>query len=33
MWHAWVMGEVFTGFLSGDPNENDKWEDLGITLR
>jgi hypothetical protein len=37
MWHAWGMGEVFTGFWLGGPKVRDHWEDLGvggkITLR
>jgi hypothetical protein len=30
MWHAWGMGEVFTGFWLGGPNVRDHWEDLGV---
>jgi hypothetical protein len=30
MWHAWVRGEVFTGFWLGGPKARDLWEDLGI---
>jgi hypothetical protein len=24
------MGEMFTGFWLGGPNEKDHWEDLGV---
>jgi hypothetical protein len=30
MWHAWVRGEVFTGFWLGIPRVRDHWEDLGV---
>jgi hypothetical protein len=37
MWHASVIGEVFTGFWLGGPDGRDQWEDLDegwrITLR
>jgi hypothetical protein len=37
MWHAWVRGDVFTGFCLGGPKGRDHWDDLGvcgkITLR
>jgi hypothetical protein len=30
MWHAWGMGEAFTGFWFGSPNVRDHWEDLDL---
>jgi hypothetical protein len=30
MWHAWVRGEMFTGFWLGGPKVRVYWEDLGV---
>jgi hypothetical protein len=30
MWNAWARGDVFTGFLLGDPKGRYHWEDLGV---
>jgi hypothetical protein len=30
MLHAWLRGEVFTGFWLGGPKARGHWEDLGI---
>jgi hypothetical protein len=29
MWHAWGMGEVFTGFWLGGPKVRDYWKGVG----
>jgi hypothetical protein len=33
MLHAWVRGEVFTGFWLGGPKVRDHWEDLSAGRR
>jgi hypothetical protein len=30
MWHAWMRGEMFTGFWLGGPKARDHWKDLGV---
>jgi len=33
MWHAWGIGEVYTGFWWGNLREIDNFEELGVEGR